>query len=346
MQTGIAQAYYPPYQMGSAEIHIPMADHMGNIRHYFQIKSVAGSVTGQISGNLEYDAFGREVRAWGTTTGPNPPPGLPANRPFIDQLPFHFSSKFTDQESGFNYYGYRFYNADWGRWLNRDPIEEAGGHNLYGMVKNNAVNWIDLLGLRLPDEDLRELDKIALGQFDRNGNRRPTPAPILKSTCERFVDSLVSAAEGGRKCNDCNLVLASHFGVIVKRMGSYARGPDGARGLPVDGFQDNLVNNRQGGQVYQHILGHAAGVLGGNARDPMIGEIARRYAQKQQERDQRQRDNPNDPRDPHDPAEAETELRDDKAGEAVGRALSDFCRNQSLTGEDLKRKLMKTLCDQ
>jgi hypothetical protein len=27
-------------------------------------------------------------------------------------LPFHFSSKFTDQESGFNYYGYRFYNAD------------------------------------------------------------------------------------------------------------------------------------------------------------------------------------------------------------------------------------------
>jgi hypothetical protein len=214
------------------------------------------------------------------------------------------------------------------------------------MVKNNAVNWIDLLGLRLPDEDLRELDKIAPGQFDRNGNRRPTPALILKSTCERFVDSLVSAAEGGRKCNDCNLVLASHFGVIVKRMGSYARGPDGARGLPVDGFQDNLVNNRQGGHVYQHILGHAAGVLGGNARDPMIGEIARRYAQKQQERDQRQRDNPNDPRDPHDPAEAETELRDDKAGEAVGRALSDFCRNQSLTGEDLKRKLMKTLCDQ
>lgn len=148
MQTGIAQAYYPPYQMGSAEIHIPMADHMGNIRHYFQIKSVAGSVTGQISGNLEYDAFGREVRAWGTTTGPNPPPGLPANRPFIDQLPFHFSSKFTDQESGFNYYGYRFYNADWGRWASRDPIGEVGGLNPYAMVKNDPVGRWDYLGLR------------------------------------------------------------------------------------------------------------------------------------------------------------------------------------------------------
>ena len=147
MQTGIAQAYYPPYQMGSAEIHIPMADHMGNIRHYFQIKSVAGSVTGQISGNLEYDAFGREVRAWGTTTGATPPPGLPVNRPFIDQLPFHFSSKFTDQESGFNYYGYRFYNADWGRWLNRDPIGEEGGLNIYTLVRNRAANLIDILGL-------------------------------------------------------------------------------------------------------------------------------------------------------------------------------------------------------
>ena len=149
MQTGIAQAYYPPYQMGSAEIHIPMADHMGNIRHYFQIKSVAGSVTGQISGNLEYDAFGREVRAWGTTTGATPPPGLPVNRPFIDQLPFHFSSKFTDQESGFNYYGYRFYNADWGRWLSRDPIGERGGNHIYAFSYNSPVVFFDILGQQI-----------------------------------------------------------------------------------------------------------------------------------------------------------------------------------------------------
>jgi uncharacterized protein RhaS with RHS repeats len=32
-------------------------------------------------------------------------------------------------------------------WLNRDPIEEAGGLNLYGYVGNNPVNYIDPLGL-------------------------------------------------------------------------------------------------------------------------------------------------------------------------------------------------------
>jgi uncharacterized protein RhaS with RHS repeats len=33
------------------------------------------------------------------------------------------------------------------RWLNRDPIEEEGGLNLYGYVFNNPVNWIDRNGL-------------------------------------------------------------------------------------------------------------------------------------------------------------------------------------------------------
>ena len=32
-------------------------------------------------------------------------------------------------------------------WPSRDPIEERGGVNLYGMIRNNLVNRIDLLGL-------------------------------------------------------------------------------------------------------------------------------------------------------------------------------------------------------
>jgi len=46
------------------------------------------------------------------------------------------------------YYLYRFYNPTLGRWINRDPIEEAGGINLYGFVGNSPNNRVDALGLK------------------------------------------------------------------------------------------------------------------------------------------------------------------------------------------------------
>jgi hypothetical protein len=32
------------------------------------------------------------------------------------------------------------YDLTQGRWMNRDPIEEQGGLNLYGFLENNGVN--------------------------------------------------------------------------------------------------------------------------------------------------------------------------------------------------------------
>jgi hypothetical protein len=137
-----------------------MTDHLGNVRHYFRISLTspnAGAVmTGAVSANLDYDAFGREVRVSGTTvpaTTTTPPvittpPGLTAGTPFVNALPFHFSSKFTDPESGLNYYGYRYYNPRDGRWLNRDPIGERDGANLYEFVSNASLMKIDILGLK------------------------------------------------------------------------------------------------------------------------------------------------------------------------------------------------------
>jgi hypothetical protein len=39
-----------------------------------------------------------------------------------------------------------FYNPSTGRWLSRDPIEEIGGHNLYGFLGNNGVAQVDVDG--------------------------------------------------------------------------------------------------------------------------------------------------------------------------------------------------------
>ena len=44
-------------------------------------------------------------------------------------------------------YLYRYYDPLTGRWPSRDPIEEDGGLNLYGFVRNDPVYQIDLWGL-------------------------------------------------------------------------------------------------------------------------------------------------------------------------------------------------------
>ena len=43
--------------------------------------------------------------------------------------------------------GYRYYSPGLGRWVNRDPIGEWGGANLYGFLRNNSATLLDLLGL-------------------------------------------------------------------------------------------------------------------------------------------------------------------------------------------------------
>jgi len=50
-------------------------------------------------------------------------------------------------QAGIYYYGNRFYEPNFQRFLNRDPIGEAVGINLYSFVGNNPVNWIDPYGL-------------------------------------------------------------------------------------------------------------------------------------------------------------------------------------------------------
>jgi len=48
---------------------------------------------------------------------------------------------------GVSVYGFRYLDPVTGRWINRDPIEEEGGINLYGFVGNDGVNAWDVLGL-------------------------------------------------------------------------------------------------------------------------------------------------------------------------------------------------------
>jgi len=90
--------------------------------------------------------------------------------------------------SGVVEYGYRYYNADSGRWPSRDPIEEAGGLNLYGMIGNDPVNFMDVLGLsRSRQECLQE----AIDAYLDN-------AELLEGIGENRIESLFGSIRHGR----------------------------------------------------------------------------------------------------------------------------------------------------
>ena len=60
-----------------------------------------------------------------------------------DANSYRFSSKEWHAGSTLYYFGYRFYSPGIQRWLNRDPLGEAGGINLYRFDYNDPNSWID-----------------------------------------------------------------------------------------------------------------------------------------------------------------------------------------------------------
>ena len=108
----------------NGEFHIPCYDHNGNIVRYV-------SEAGTTSASYTYDPYGTVVEAEG---------------PLADVFSFGFSTKYHDRETALVSYLMRFYNPPYGRWLNRDPIGEDGGENLYAFCGNNPVSIFDALG--------------------------------------------------------------------------------------------------------------------------------------------------------------------------------------------------------
>ncbi|MFD2882680.1 RHS repeat-associated core domain-containing protein [Pseudomonas lini] len=70
--------------------------------------------------------------------------------------PFDIPEKERDA-SGLYYYGHRYYAPWLQRWISPDPAGTVDGLNLYCMVGNNPLRFVDHKGL-MRDEDLKEFE--------------------------------------------------------------------------------------------------------------------------------------------------------------------------------------------
>lgn len=96
-----------------------------------------GNITAMVNSNQAvvakyiYDPFGHVLGKSG---------------PLADANLYRFSSKEEHQKSGLVYYLYRYYDPLLQRWINRDPIAEEGGINVYKFNENDPINRLDAFG--------------------------------------------------------------------------------------------------------------------------------------------------------------------------------------------------------
>ena len=86
-----------------------------------------------------YDAWGRAAATASNMTGTNT---------YAIHNPFRYRGYYYDSETGLYYLRSRYYNPEWGRFLNADGQVNSGllGSNLFVYCQNNPIAYIDPFG--------------------------------------------------------------------------------------------------------------------------------------------------------------------------------------------------------
>jgi len=119
----VTKRFYSQGEQIAGSSYYYTRDHLGSVR---EMTDAAGNVRAR----YEYDPYGRRTKVAGDL-----------------EATFGFTGHYYQPWTKLHLALYRAYDADLGRWLNRDPIEEEGGINLYGYLGNEPLNSMDPLGL-------------------------------------------------------------------------------------------------------------------------------------------------------------------------------------------------------
>ena len=144
----VTKRFFPKGEQISGTNYYFTQDHLGSAR---EMTDTSGTVRAE----YDYDPYGQKTKLSGDAVAD-----------------FGFTGHYNHLNSGLSFALYRGYNPNTGRWLNRDPIQEQGGLNLYDYGSDSPINRTDATGLS--DRDLVVIMTAAhniIDQMTKNGER-------------------------------------------------------------------------------------------------------------------------------------------------------------------------------
>ena len=113
---------------------------------------------------------GRPTAAWGDAT---------IRVDDIDQ-PLRLQGQQVDEETGFHYNRFRYYDPQAGCYLSPDPIGLAGGEHAYLYCNGDPINTVDPLGLAVTDP-------LAVAEYEAYKKRCSESPPPGLDECEETL---------------------------------------------------------------------------------------------------------------------------------------------------------------
>jgi RHS repeat-associated protein len=200
-------------------------DGNGNVGQVLDLAPTTWNASAVMVARYEYDPYGRVLSQLGTFADPA-----------SNGNPFQFSTKYYDHEVGLIYFGYRYYSPRLGRWINRDPIGERGGRNIYGYLGNSPPTAVDPFGL---------------WRIRRMGHDQATAISDDGDTIESLANII------GLQTNEWREWIAFRYLVFY---GGYIESP--SQKHPRFSSSTRLCANNQV-SIPNSVLAHWGGVLGG-----------------------------------------------------------------------------------